>query len=452
MPSAHIVMKSPVVETPRVQQLLGLFDVAPSPVSEIAIQADLPIEGQKWHVGLIVGRSGAGKSTVARELFGQDLIDGYDWPGDKSIVDGFPAGMGIKDITGLLSSVGFSSPPSWLRPFRCLSNGEQFRVTMARALADTRDVVVVDEFTSVIDRTVAQIGSAAIAKAVRRMGRKFIAVACHYDIVEWLDPDWVFEPEHNRFTWRRERQRPPIRLSIVRVHHSAWKLFKRYHYLTGSLAHSATCFVALFRGLPVAFCSTIHNPHSKFTPDFWREHRTVCLPDFQGVGIGNALSEFVASLMTATGKKFCSTTGSPSMIAHRLRSSMWKMHRKPGMTSPPGKNASAYSQRRLAKAASDRITAGFTFVGPVRRIEAIGFGIVAQANAPTNSAGTSNKLKRPAQAKPGATKRGLASCQQSGPTAKGSSATSASGTISTKSTTATNSPAGTSSGRGIPNE
>ncbi len=76
--------------------------------------------------------------------------------------------MAIKEITALLSSVGFSSPLAWLRPFEGLSIGERFRVTMARALAETRDLTVIDELTSVVDRTVAQIGSAAIAKTVRR--------------------------------------------------------------------------------------------------------------------------------------------------------------------------------------------------------------------------------------------------------------------------------------------
>src|SRR5690606_16358303 len=112
---------------------------------------------------------------------------------------------------------GFSSPPAWLRPFHVLSNGEQFRVTMARALAESVGLVVVDEFTSVVDRTVAQIGSAAIAKAVRRRGGRFIAVACHYDIADWLEPDWIYEPHTARFARDRLR-RPDIEIAVRRVH------------------------------------------------------------------------------------------------------------------------------------------------------------------------------------------------------------------------------------------
>lgn len=53
--------------------------------------------------------------------------------------------------------------------------------------------VVFDEFTSVVDRKVAQTASLAVSKAVRRAEKQFIAVSCHYDILDWLEPDWVFD-------------------------------------------------------------------------------------------------------------------------------------------------------------------------------------------------------------------------------------------------------------------
>src|SRR5690606_28713055 len=108
---------------------------------------------------------------------------------DKSVVDAFPRGMSISDVTQLLSAVGFSSPPSWLRPFRCLSNGEQFRATLARTLAKPDKLVAVDEFTSVVGRDAARFGALAVAKTVRRQGRQFVAATCHDDVEAWLQPD-----------------------------------------------------------------------------------------------------------------------------------------------------------------------------------------------------------------------------------------------------------------------
>src|SRR5689334_11070288 len=213
MPRIDCLKHVPIVRTPRVRQLEGIFDVPPAERSEQRWSVDLPLDEREWRIGLIVGPSGCGKSTLARELFSDALVAGFDWPADLSLVDAFPKALGIKEITGLLSSVGFSSPPSWLRPFRCLSNGEQFRVTMARALSERRELVAIDEFTSVVDRSVARIGSAAIASAVRRgsaerNGRRFVAVSCHYDIVDWLQPDWTFDPSSAEFRWRSLRRRP----------------------------------------------------------------------------------------------------------------------------------------------------------------------------------------------------------------------------------------------------
>ena len=164
---AAIVKRIPVNRTPRVQQVEGLFDLAAAPDSVVRWDVSLPLHERPWAIGAIIGASGTGKTTIARSLFGESLVSGFDWPENKSVLDAFPAGMSIVEITMLLSSVGFSSPPSWLRPFHVLSTGEQFRVTIARALAEQHDLVAIDEFTSVVDRTVAQIGSAAVAHAVR---------------------------------------------------------------------------------------------------------------------------------------------------------------------------------------------------------------------------------------------------------------------------------------------
>jgi ABC-type molybdenum transport system ATPase subunit/photorepair protein PhrA len=323
MQSVTILRESNIVRTPRLMQMEGLFDVAPSARSTEKWEINLQLP-ESWNVGLIVGPSGCGKSTIARELFGKHMISSWNWPDDKSILDGFPAQMGIKDIVDLLSSVGFSSPPSWVRPFHVLSNGEQFRVSMARTLAESPDMAVVDEFTSVVDRTVAKIGSAAIAKTVRRRNQKFIAVACHYDIAEWLEPDWIYEPATDTLTVGRLLHRPKINLEIKRVHSSAWQLFRKHHYLDTNLHKSARCFVAFSEGTPVAFASVLHFPHPK-SLNMKREHRAVCLPDYQGVGIGNALSAYVASIVKGLGCRYVSITSHPAMMRARARSPLWKM-------------------------------------------------------------------------------------------------------------------------------
>lgn len=131
-------------------------------------QGDIELPG-KWNIGLIVGRSGTGKTTIAKELFGDCVIDGYEYTHDN-ILDDMPRGVSVTNICKAFVSVGFSSPPSWLKPYAVLSNGEKMRCDLARAILEKRDLFVFDEFTSVVDRTVAQIGSYAIQKAIRGGG------------------------------------------------------------------------------------------------------------------------------------------------------------------------------------------------------------------------------------------------------------------------------------------
>lgn len=361
MPRVNIVVETNVVKTPRVLQLEGIFDVPPSDKSfmEWAVDFELP---ESWNVGVIVGPSGSGKTTVARHLFGDCLYSGFDWDSEKSILDGFPKNMSVKEISRLLSSVGFSSPPSWVRPFRVLSNGEQFRVTMARMIAEHKNMFVIDEFTSVVDRTVAQIGSAAIAKTVRERNQKFIAVSCHYDILDWLQPDFVYQPATGEFfSGRWLHQRPEICLEIQRVHSSAWELFRKHHYLDTSLNKSAACFLATWNNVPVAFTAVLHFPHAT-VKNIKRESRTVCLPDYQGVGIGNTMSNYIGSLCKGLGFRYMSQTSHPAMIRNRAKSKNWQMKQSPTLNK--AQNGSNSTLSSWSGKVRKRLVASFEYTGP----------------------------------------------------------------------------------------
>ena len=383
--TAHITRSVAVVPTPRLQQVLGMFDVPPSPTSGQAWDVDLTLPDD-WHVGVIVGPSGCGKSTVAGELFGDAVVAAHAWPADRSILDGFPARLSVKQVVGLLSSVGFSSPPAWVRPFHVLSTGQQFRANLARTLAESvvdGRVRVVDEYSSVVDRTVARIGSAAVARSVRHHGLRFVAVTCHYDVLDWLDPDWAYEPHTGQLRVAdaaREvgRRRPPVPLDVARTTRADWPAFKPHHYLSGDLNPAAACFVGTVDGQPATFTAVLPFPHP--TRPGWREHRTVCLPDYQGVGLGHAMSEFVASLYRSTGKPYTSTTSHPAMIGHRARSPLWRLTRRPGLAAGRGGSGRFSLMRRTA--AVDRLTAGFQYVGPARPDEARQFGLRVPAVPP----------------------------------------------------------------------
>lgn len=359
MSSFDVVVDCPVHDSFRVQQVAGMFDVPLCERATERFQVELPTDDSSWQIGLVVGPSGSGKSTVARHAFAEDLYQEQDWPTDRAVIDCFDE-LPIRDVVSLFTAVGFGSPPSWIKPYHVLSCGEQFRCNLAKALGmpptesaqagpPAQKTVVYDEFTSVVDRTVAKVCSAAIAKGIRRgyLPCRFVAVTCHYDVAEWLEPDWVLDMATQQLytrptngsevsgvggqvsgesdtrnltpdTWFR---RPTIKLEIHRCRVAAWELFKRHHYLTSALAPQARCYLTTWNGVPVNFCATLpviaKRAHRRFT-------RIVTLPDFQGLGIGMRATAAVAELHRAEGLRINVTSSHPTLIEHCRRSPLWR--------------------------------------------------------------------------------------------------------------------------------
>ena len=354
---AHIVLSSPVEPSWRVAAISGMFDVPAAETNTTTVDVDLPIEGRSWQIGLIAGPSGSGKTSIVRELFGVPAH--RTWHPHRSILDGFPEAMDAKSVVGLLSSVGFSSPPAWLRPFVTLSQGEQFRVDLARALAEP-GLTVIDEFTSLVDRTVAQIASAAVAKHVRRTaGQQLLAVGCHYDVIDWLQPDWIYDTQTETFTWRSVQPRPGVELEIYRTTTDAWRIFRRHHYLSAEHSKSAACYIALINGQPALWCSVIPQPISSGSKHdgMWRLHRSVALPDYQGIGLGSALTGIIGGIYRRAGYRLRAISSHPALVTHRRRSPDWTLVSSPRIKE--GKGVGIHTTR-----SGFRATSTFEYVGP----------------------------------------------------------------------------------------
>lgn len=362
-----IKRETKVERSARVRQVEGMFDLpkADKQSQRWELQLELPNE---WSVGLIVGPSGSGKSTIAREWFRDAVTPEHSWSSTAAVVDGFPESMSISDVTHLLSSVGFSSPPGWLKPFHVLSTGEQFRVTLARCLAEQPELAVMDEFTSVVDRTVAKIGSHAAQKAIRATGRRFVAVSCHYDVIEWLQPDWILDVAKGEVTRRSLRRRPELSITVRRAERKWWQAFRIHHYLSHELPSGTTCFLAEVDGQPASFCAVGHKMGKK---SHYQTSRLVTLPTYQGAGIGHALHDICAGAYRCRGKPYTLTSSHPAMIAHLDRSPHWTCTRF-DLRAP-------YHVTAPTKGSAGRMTASFRYVGHKRPDEAERLGIVKAA-------------------------------------------------------------------------
>lgn len=191
MYNIDIIRTNDVKKTFRVAKVMSDFDVKLEHSNEhFKGTLELPND---WNIGLICGGSGTGKTTIANELFNEQMINEFEWT-DESVLDNMSKDVSVEDIEKMFYAVGFGSVPSWLKSYKVLSNGEKMRVNLARALLE-KDIICFDEFTSVVDRQVAKTACIAINKAIKGTNKKFIAVSCHKDIIEWLQPDWLFDTD-----------------------------------------------------------------------------------------------------------------------------------------------------------------------------------------------------------------------------------------------------------------
>ena len=212
MSTFNIIKKNKVEKTFRVAQVMADFDIKIEHSNEKFIgKIDVP---EKWNIGLICGGSGTGKTTIAKELFYDNIIDNFEWT-NESVIDNMPENISVKDIEKMFYAVGFGSVPSWLKPYSVLSNGEKMRVDLARALLE-KDFIVFDEFTSVVDRQVAKTACIAINKAIKGTNKKFIAISCHKDIIEWLQPDWLYDTDEMKQVFQLARdQKKDLQSKVV---------------------------------------------------------------------------------------------------------------------------------------------------------------------------------------------------------------------------------------------
>lgn len=276
---------------------------------------NMPSPKGDFKIGLIVGPSGSGKSTLLKR-FGEERSP--TWDPNKSVCSHF---LNAEDARDRLASVGLNSIPSWVRPYHVLSTGEKFRADVARRLEDG---AVIDEFTSVVDRNVAK----SCATSIRRYAdshdvKRMVFASCHYDIVEWLNPDWVFDTQSGRMATGRLQRRPEIILEILPCTTEAWSYFRHHHYLDGNINRNSRCWIAVWDGVLVGFSSALHFPNKNLR-NSWRGHRTVILPDYQGLGLGVRLSDLIGELFIRNGCRYFSKTSHPRMGEYREKSRLWK--------------------------------------------------------------------------------------------------------------------------------
>ncbi len=312
----------------RAARVKSLFNAESGCNFDLTIE-DVDLSGE-WNIGVVAGASGSGKTSIGKQIFKDDKIINLSegWNDDRPIIDDIAPNRDFNIVTGMLASVGLGDVPAWLRPFRVLSNGEQFRAGLARLICEQPDEVVIDEFTSVIDRQIAKIGAQAFQKAWRRENPtgKAVLLTPHYDVIEWLQPDWIIDTSKKTFVRGCPCSRPEIKLEIWKVNGSYWKHYKPHYYLDLPMPIAAEYFIGTVNGelaCHIAMCPWFHM-------NGYRATRLVTMPEWQGAGVGtrflNAIAQYHLEGNGRKNKKLPTYfhTSHPQLCEALRRSEKWQ--------------------------------------------------------------------------------------------------------------------------------
>lgn len=300
-------------------------------VHEFEVQADLK---DSYNLGLIVGASGSGKTTLAREIFGESFEQRI-MDMSAPVIDQFPESMTYDECATMLTGIGLSQVPCWVRPAHTLSNGQRERAEVALRMShamDKQGVVVIDEWTSVVDRTVAKVMSHAVQKMARRNNKRVVLISCHYDVMEWLNPDWVIDCNkqtyiNRRLLWRDYERQEQLSFEVRPVDRKTWRGFSRYHYLNDKLPGGATVCYGLFHGAEqIGFiCFANYVPTRKGKTRIMHGARVVVHPDYVGLGLGRKLIDETADDVKRQGYRVMAKFSSVPVYKSMKKNPLWRL-------------------------------------------------------------------------------------------------------------------------------
>jgi ABC-type ATPase with predicted acetyltransferase domain len=181
---------------PKAAELIRLFGIRQTRLSSQTADS-LKLEVRPGEIVFITGASGAGKSVLLNALYAQAPADARQRLEETPLEEG----QSVIDCLGedgdspllrcleVLSKAVLSDVFCMLREPKRLSEGQQARYRLARALMSGRRLIFADEFTSSMDRITAAVIAYNIRKTARQTGTSFILASCHEDILPELRPE-----------------------------------------------------------------------------------------------------------------------------------------------------------------------------------------------------------------------------------------------------------------------
>jgi ABC-type Mn2+/Zn2+ transport system ATPase subunit len=299
------------------------LDISKKLIHEINIEADIETD---YNIGLIIGNSGSGKTTFAKNIFGEKSLN-TKYNDKIPLINQFNNDLDYDERIKILSSIGLNSIPAWIKPVSVLSNGEKARAEIAIRLQN-ENLICIDEFTSVVDRTVAKIMSHSVQKFARNNNKKIICLSVHNDIIEWLNPDWIIDMNKQKYIDRRllrqnYKRKEKIKFEIRECEKKSWKYFSKFHYLSDNLPGGRIYFFGLFvEGKQIGFqCFANYMPGKL---DILHSNRTVIDPEYTGLGLGIKLINETSAIMKKRGFTILAKYSNKATYNSMIKDKKWE--------------------------------------------------------------------------------------------------------------------------------
>jgi hypothetical protein len=367
----ELTLASPVSKSFRCIKAANSLDIdaGKKSIHHFRVEADLQTP---FNLGLIVGASGS-KTTLAKHIWGEDCFSVL-LRNEPPVIEQFPNVWTYEQCASALSGVGLTSVPCWIRPAYTLSNGQKARAEAALQMSHERDgISVMDEWTSVVDRTVAKVMSHCIQKHARRAQRSIVLLSCHYDVIEWLNPDWIIDCNKQeyidrRLLWRSFQRQERLAFDIREVDRGTWRYFSKYHYLNERLPGGRIRTFGLFHGSDQigfqCFANYVPRRKNKRAPMQMHFNRTVVHPDYCGLGLGILMINATSAIMARDGYEVRGKYSSAPIFHAMSKNPEWRLTSVQLDTPAPGGN-----MERKGGFRKKVRTYSFKYVGPSAKAE-----------------------------------------------------------------------------------
>lgn len=183
---------SSVERTPRVLEIAEGFGLGLSN-KEFVIYDHLDVEVNPGDVVYITGQSGSGKSLLLQDLVVQMRDEGLKVAdlndirlADKPVIE--LLGTSTTNAADLLAKAGISDAWIYIRKPAELSDGQRYRLKLAKVMESDADVWVADEFGAILDRVTAKVIAFNMQKVARALGKTLIVATTHTDLKDELAP------------------------------------------------------------------------------------------------------------------------------------------------------------------------------------------------------------------------------------------------------------------------